>query len=140
MTKMAVRLAEITVDNYKRVIELCVAPEQEQWVGTPAEAIAQVHFHAHLQMRAIVLGDGAIVGMIVYETSDAPGGIFLWLHRVMVDCHHQRRGYGRAALLEMLRITGTKPENVYVRTKPDNSAAIKLYLSLGFPVIAVYDD
>ncbi len=134
---MDVNLTEINVQNYKQVIELCVSPEQERWVGTAAEAIVEVHFHRFFEMRAIALGNDTIVGMIVYETSDTEDGVFVWLHRLLVDCHHQRRGYGRAALKRMLSDVHALPENVYVRTKADNSVALRLYRSLGFKHITL---
>lgn len=65
----------------------------------------------------------------------------LW--RIMIDEHHQRKGYGRAAVELALDFIRTKPcgeaEYCVLSYEPENEAARKLYASLGFTETGVID-
>ena len=56
------------------------------------------------------------------------------IFRIMVDAAHQGRGYGRAAmhqLIEMLRLRAAA-QPILICYKADNAVAKSLYASLGF--------
>lgn len=137
------RLTEVTLDNYKEVVELCVSPEQERWVGTTAEAIADAHFHPTYVMRAVTAAEGGeIVGFLMYERfgSWRTGDARAILYRFLIDCKHQGKGYGESALRRWLRLLnephgGLSPGSVEVHVKRENVAATALYRKLGFRVV-----
>lgn len=54
--------------------------------------------------------------------------------RLMIDRKHQRRGYGRATMLEVIRRLKLCPEVEIIATsyRKENEVAAKLYQSLGF--------
>lgn len=138
-----VTLIDVTEHNYKTVVELCVSPEQERWVGTTAEAIADAHFHPTYVMQAVVSRNegNKIVGLLMYERfgSWQSHDQRITLLRFLIDCKYQQRGYGRAALERWFRDRnephgGLRRDQVTVHVQPDNTAAIAFYRSLGFEV------
>jgi diamine N-acetyltransferase len=71
-----------------------------------------------------------MVGFTMYELVDAVGFIL----RLMIDETHQRKGYGRVAMVEVIRRLRLHPEVEIVATSHlrENKAAASLYESLGF--------
>ena len=71
-----------------------------------------------------------MVGFVMYQVWDEIGFIM----RLMVDAAHQRQGYGRAAMLTVLRLLkgDARIERIATSVIPTNDAARELYLSLGF--------
>lgn len=127
MAAVPVWLLPITKNNYRTAIELCVAPEQQDFVGTVAEAIADAHFNPKCEMRIITLGGREdkqnVVGFIMWEEST--------LKRLLIDCRHQKKKYGTAAICLWMRMfpVGTR---FSVSTLSSNTTAIALYKKVGF--------
>lgn len=71
-----------------------------------------------------------MVGFTMYELAAGVGFIL----RLMIDRDHQRQGYGRAAMVEVIRRLKLHPEVQMIATshRRENVAAGKLYRSLGF--------
>ena len=92
-------LRELTDDNRDAVLALCVAPEQERFVGSVREALADaaVYPQANPWHRAVYSG-GTPVGFVMLSWNVVPqppdiiGPWFLW--KLLVDRGHQRHGYG----------------------------------------------
>jgi diamine N-acetyltransferase len=102
-------LREITDDNRADVLALRVAPEQARFVGTVAGALedAERYPEAKAWYRAIYQGEMPVgFVMLSWDVTPVPGTIigpwFLW--KLLIDERHQRRGYGRAALAEVVEI------------------------------------
>lgn len=134
-----VKFVELTLENYKEAVELCVSPEQERFVGTTAEAIADAHFHPQWIMKGIISKeDNTMIGFIMYDpvspkTTPNSGGIVL--ERFLIDCKYQGKGYGTAALKlwkEELRENFGPRIHAELWTNNNNSDAIKLYEKMGF--------
>jgi diamine N-acetyltransferase len=133
-----VHLRRITADNEHECLDLRVENAQAKFVATNAQSLAQ----AKVNPRLVPLGiyDRAacgyaqplvpMVGFVMYEI-DCGVGLIL---RLMIDRKHQRRGYGRAALVEVIRRLRLEPEVEMVVTshRHDNSAVAALFRSLGF--------
>jgi diamine N-acetyltransferase len=108
-----VTLREITAENRDAVRALHVAPEQERFVGSVVDSLAEAieMAHANPWYRAIY-ADEEPVGfvMLSWNVTPSPGILGPWfLWRLLIDEHHQRRGYGRAALdriVEVIRAHG----------------------------------
>lgn len=75
-------------------------------------------------------GDGPL-GFLVYEVADCGVGFLL---RLMIDHRRQRRGYGRAAVEEVVRRMRCEPvvQRIATSHRPDNEAASRLFRGLGF--------
>ena len=126
-----IQLQEITVENFEEVIALQVAQGQEAWVAPNVRSIAESRLYPTAVPLA-VCAQGRPVGFVMYEL-DAEDGEY-WLCRLMVDGRYQGKGYGRAALEQVLaRIQqDTAHDRVFLSVEPDNEAAARLYESVGF--------
>jgi diamine N-acetyltransferase len=104
-----VTLREITDEDRDKVIALRVAPEQSRFVGSVAGALedAEEYPEAKAWYRAIYDGEEPVgFVMLSWDVTPVPGKIigpwFLW--KLLIDERHQRRGCGRAALLQVVEI------------------------------------
>ena len=106
VTTGAVSLREITDLNRAALVALSVAPGQEQFVASVAQSLdeAAATPEGSPWYRAIYAGDEPIgFVMLSWNVTPAPGIIGPWfLWRLLIDEHHQRRGYGRAALTQIV--------------------------------------
>lgn len=111
-----VSLRKVTAANVRAVCRLKVKPEQEGFVASNGQSLAQAHFAEHAWYRSIYADEepvGFVMVSIDPSVSGAESGAtepdatpepdnrthwktFLW--RFMVDAQHQRQGYGRRAL------------------------------------------
>jgi len=71
-----------------------------------------------------------MVGFVMYEVACGAGFIL----RLMVDRRYQRQGYGRAALVEVIRRLKLIPEVEMIATshRHDNMAVAHLFQRVGF--------
>jgi GNAT superfamily N-acetyltransferase len=98
-----VSLREITDQNREAVLALRIAPAQEGYVSTIADSLEEALEtpEGNPWYRAID-ADGRPVGFVMLSwnvTPDPPriiGPWFLW--KLLIDEHHQGRGYGRQAV------------------------------------------
>lgn len=125
--------------NFKKCIDLEVDESQAAFVASNVYSLAQAR--ANLRLHPYAIYDGGIfkreltpddepVGFVMYQVWDEVGFIM----RLMIDRRHQRQGYGRAAMLEVIRRLRLHPDVRYVSTSvhKDNSEAEQFYRSLGF--------
>jgi len=127
-----VSLEEINRDNWKQAIRLEVAPEQARFVATNLYSIAEAIFNPTYVPLAIYDETETMVGFLMYGTN--PDNDQLWILRLMVGQQYQGRGYGRAALEEIIRRLKARPDSqeIFASYKPGNHVAANLYRSLGF--------
>jgi diamine N-acetyltransferase len=133
-----VHLRPINADNLWECLRLNVAEGQQDLVATNADSLAQASVNAALVPLAVydVAARGfekpatPMVGFTVYELVAGVGFIL----RLMIDRHYQHKGYGRAAMQEVIRRLRLHPEVEMIATsyRRGNEAAAKLYESLGF--------
>jgi diamine N-acetyltransferase len=104
-----VTLRELTDANRDSVLAVRVAAEQSRFVGSVAGALedAEKSPEAKPWYRAIFHGDEPVgFVMLSFDVTPVPGKIigpwFLW--KLLIDERHQRRGYGRAALQQVVEI------------------------------------
>ncbi len=132
----AVSLRPITQRNLKECISLKVAENQKKFVASNvlslAEAFVNPTYHplGIYDSEAHYQANPPMVGFTMYELIDAVGFIL----RLMIDEKYQRRGYGRAAMIEVIRRLKLHPEVERIATSHEweNEAAARLYGSLGF--------
>ena len=131
-------LRRITSENEAECLALSVDEPQARFIASNARSLAQAKAHPALVPFAVY--DGAargyptpgapMVGFVMYEI-DCGVGLIL---RLMIDRAHQRKGYGRAALLEVMRRLRLEPEVEMIVTshRHDNAVVAALFRSLGF--------
>lgn len=142
-----VHLEKIDKHNVWDIVELKVAPSQEDFVATNSESIIDAYTAVGTGCSAFPFGiyDGEKpVGflMLGFNTNAlyeddlelTKNNYLLW--RFMIDQRYQKQGYGREAFACALEFIRTWPcgEADYCVTvyEPANEVAKKLYLSLGF--------
>ena len=145
--KSMVDLKKLTEKNIWAILELKVAKEQENYVATNVQSIAEAYLTLADGGRVFPFGifDGEQpVGflMIGYgcdgEQDEYPriaeNNYCLW--RLMIDSRFQGRGYGREAIRLALDFIRTWPcgkaEYCYLGYEPENAVAKRLYNSMGF--------
>lgn len=104
-----VTLREVTDANREEVVALRVAPEQERFVESVEDALeeAEAFPQAKPWYRAIYAGDEPVgFVMLSWDVTPVPGKFigpwFLW--KLLIDRRHQRQGYGRGALRQIIEI------------------------------------
>jgi len=127
---MPVDLAPVTSANWRRCVDLRVRPDQKNLVASNLYSLAQAKVIPTMNPAAIS-ADGAVVGFCMYGIDPEDGRHWIW--RLMVDARHQGKGYGRAAMVEILRrlaLDGAR--EIYTSFDAENTPAERLYRSLGF--------
>ena len=127
---MTIELRPITRENWKQTLKLKVHEDQDGFVAPNVYSIAESRFYPSAEPMG-VFADGAMVGFAMWAQDD--DGTW-WFDRLMIDKEHQRKGYGKAAMLESIRLMSAKPEcsEIHLCFVLDNTAARKLYTDLGF--------
>jgi diamine N-acetyltransferase len=133
-----VHLRRVTREIETECLALRVDDAQARFIATNAQSLAQARAHPTLVPLAVYdraacgyLRPGVpMIGFVMYEIDCGVGSIL----RVMIDRAHQRKGYGRAALREVIRRLRLEPEVEMVVTshRHDNTVAATLFESLGF--------
>jgi diamine N-acetyltransferase len=142
---MTIELRDVTKENWQECVGLKLAPEQEHFVAANVYSLAESKFMPTLIPQAIYHRDEAtgmesMVGFVLYgfyPYGEPPLGQRYWINRLMIDRAHQGRGYGTAALREVLRRLEADPAcpDVLIGYETDNPVAQKLYRDLGFAEI-----
>lgn len=130
---MTVSLKPITCENWRTCIQLEPAEEQRHFVAPNVYSLTEAQFYPGVETRAIY-ADDIMVGFVMWGTSpDLPEGE-TWVWRLMIDRHHQHKGYGRAAMKLVLDAIRVDPRYRVIKLsfEPDNTGAEALYASLGF--------
>ena len=133
-----VHLRRITAENEKECLELRVDDAQARFIATNVKSLAQARSNPGLVPLAVY--DRAargylqprvpMIGFVMYEIDCGVGSIL----RLMIDRAHQRKGYGRAALVEVIRRLRLEPdvEMIVISHRHDNAVAAALFRSVGF--------
>jgi len=128
---MAVTLVPITAQNWRAYVQLTIAPKQERFVAPNVRSIARAKVEPWWEIYGIC-SDETPVGFAMFGW--VPHLKTHWITRFMVDAAHQGRGLGRAAMELILADLQRRDDcsEVWISFVPENEAARRLYLSLGF--------
>jgi diamine N-acetyltransferase len=126
-----VTLREVTKENLDAVCELKVLPEQANNVADNAFSIAQAYFYSEAWFRAIYANDTP-VGFVMLSDNPIEGKYYLW--RYMIDARYQGRGYGKAALEQVIGYVRTRPNATEMTLSyvPGEHSPQPFYQKLGF--------
>jgi diamine N-acetyltransferase len=126
-----IRLAPITDANRALVASLELAHDQMDFVASNSDSLEEADDDEDAQPRAIMLGD-RVVGFLMYEApADHDEAL---IYRFMIDRAYQGRGYGKAALYEVLVEISWLDHirRVSICYDPENKGARHLYRAAGF--------
>ena len=127
----SVSLREVTPDNYEKIVDMQVRPDQQDFVAGNVYSLAESRvFPARFPM-AIYAGEEP-VGFLMYSYWDERKSY--WLIRLMIAAEHQGKGHGRAAMLQAIQLIRGQPgcSSISLSFEPENTTAERLYASLGF--------
>lgn len=125
-----IELRAINRDNFDAVIKLSVFDEQKNFVASNLYSLAQAKAYPECIPLAIYY-EKDLVGFIMfcldYEDQE------YWVYRLMIDKHHQRKGYGKQAMKAVIeRIRKEGRNKLYTSFEKENHGAQRLYTELGF--------
>ncbi|KAA3663772.1 MAG: GNAT family N-acetyltransferase [Chloroflexi bacterium] len=81
-----VTLREITKETVRSIIDLKVAPAQDNFVAPNAVSIAQAHFDDKAWFRAIYADETPVGFVMLFDDAEKP---FYYLWRYMIDAKYQ---------------------------------------------------
>ena len=135
---MVVTPREISDDNRAAVLALCVAPQQERFVGGSVQGAledAAEYPNAKPWYRAIYAGDEpAGFVMVSWNVEPQPpeiGPWFLW--KLLIDQRHQGRGYGSEAVRQVAALVRAEGATELLTSfVPEDGGPAGFYRRLGF--------
>ena len=126
-----VELREVTKDSVRAICLLQVEPGQRGFVAPNAVSFAEAMFEPKAWFRAVVADEVPVGFVMVSVDEDAPE-YYLW--RFMIDGRYQGRGYGRAAIQQLIDHVRTLPNatELLVSYVPQPGGPEPFYRGLGF--------
>lgn len=135
-------LKRVGREDFYACAALQLTEQQQHFVAPNTFSILQAQLETTKQLQPMAIyRDGEIIGFTLYNLEPEADG-YLWIDRLMIDLRHQRKGYGRVALEEVvkrLRLAvqvqaqiGAPVKGIAISFEPENTIAEKLYLSMGF--------
>jgi diamine N-acetyltransferase len=131
---MQITLRDITQHNLRDVINLEVAEHQRGFVAPNVRSIAEAWVYRDWEPMAIYADETPVGFVMCGQDPDTPGTSIWYVIRYMIGAQHQNKGYGKAALPEVLRMLSAKPgcTEIQLGVEPENTVAKKLYTDNGF--------
>lgn len=134
---MKIELRSIDDTNKNDVELLKVSDDQKQYIASNAKSLeaAAEEEYKHIARPFAVYADGKIVGftMFAFELDSADPNDRYWLWRFMIDQKLQGKGYGFAALDEIIQyFKNNGADHILLSTKETNVAALSLYHKFQF--------
>ena len=137
-----ITLRKITEENYIDAFNLKLAQGQERFVSHPVRSLGQAYVYRNQCQPFGIYDADTMVGyvMVIYDY-DVPE-YDIW--HMMIDASKQNRGYGSAALDEVLAYIRTKPfgpsDRVTLTCHAKNTHALNLYKRKGFHETGAADE
>lgn len=134
MEENMINLRKITEENFIDAFNLKLGEGQEKFVSHPVRSLAQAYVYREQCRPFGIYNEDEMVGyvMVIYDY-DVPE-YDIW--HMMIDASKQGKGYGKAALRQVLEFIKTKPfgdsDRVTLTCNKDNHVALKLYREIGF--------
>jgi GNAT superfamily N-acetyltransferase len=138
VSAVRVTLREITDANVQSVVEVRTTSEQERFVSTVSDSMAEAAANpqGNPWYRA-VYADEEPVGFVMLSWDVEPqpphinGPWFLW--KLLIDSRHQRQGYGREVLRQVVDLVrGHGATELLTSCVPGETGPAAFYFRLGF--------
>jgi diamine N-acetyltransferase len=132
-----VTLRAMTPENFKLVLNLKVAPEEQHFIATNDRSIAEAHFSDQAWYSAIYADETPVGFVMVADEAcgtriNPDSNCALW--RFMIDARYQRMGFGTTALQLVIEHARTHEGATMFLTSylPGNVSAENFYRKFGF--------
>ncbi len=136
---MPVTLREVTRENWEECANPRLPEDQSGFVESNLYSLAESRFWPTYIPLAVYYDD-TMVGFVMYGLE--PADNTWWVSRLMIDERYQGKGYGRAAMQQVIERPRETPgcQEVLLGYSTDNRAAQRLYASLGFEEMGIDED
>lgn len=126
-----VTLRDVDKSNWEECLNLKLSTKQGGLVAPHNYTIMEAEQEPTFVPLAIY-ADDHVVGFTMYGLDPDDGKY--WIYRLMIDVDHQGKGYGKAALKELIKRLAQLPDcdEIYAGYKPWNNVAASLFAELGF--------
>lgn len=142
-----IQLEIVTNANWREGLQVRAASHQARFVAGYQPVLLVILAKAAVRAEGVewwpfLIREGAhVVGVVAVadrRSHDGSLGIF----HLLIDQHHQARGYGRTALRRIVELGQQDPDchALYLTVNPDNTAAIALYRLAHFTATGTSDD
>ena len=132
---MIIELRGIDNNNRAECEQLSVRSEQKQYIASNADSLVAADNNTEVARPFAIYSDGRMVGFTMFafdENNDDPDDKY-WLWRFMIDKKEQGKGYGKAALAEIIKyFREHNADIITLSTKETNTRTLGLYHQFGF--------
>ena len=143
---MKVQLGAVTRENWQEALKLKVKDVQNHFVPTVAVSLAKVYIkpdgdNVNYLPFAIYEEERGMIGFVMHAYVENTNDMY-WINGFIIDEKHQGKGYGRAALREMVNWIikqYTQCKEIRLTVHKENYAARQLYKSFGFVEAGEFD-
>ena len=136
-----VNFRRITEENFHAIIHM-KRPDGEHFVSSNAYSLAQAWLYrdAGDVYPFAIYDDDTPVGFMMLDEDLEEKCLIIW--RIMFPVEHQFKGYGTAAIREIIRLAKDcgKYDFLLIDYAPDNKVAEHVYNRLGFRPTGVFHD
>ena len=130
----------ITEDNFDVIVRM-KRPDDEHFVASNAYSLAQAWLYrdAGDVYPFAIYDDETPVGFMMLDEDLDEKCVIIW--RIMFPVENQNKGYGTAAIREIIRLAkeSGKYDFVLIDYAPDNKIAEHVYTKLGFKHTGVFE-
>lgn len=127
-----VKLERVSTETFEKVVDLRVAPQQNNFVAPNVVSLAQAWLYYDDARPYAILADDQVVGFVMLDWDEDERTVGIW--RFMIAEQEQNKGYGKQAMeliIQMAKACG-KIDLLHLDYVPGNTVAVKLYRSFGF--------
>lgn len=143
---MNIRLVPINEENRDAVLALSVR-EDQPFVAPNDVSLRQADEanaeHPGVARPFAIYADEKLVGfcMFAFDPEEEDEDDRYWLWRFMIDKNEQDKGYGQAALQEIIKyFRDNGADRLFLSTEPENERGLHVYHKAGFRETGIIDD
>jgi diamine N-acetyltransferase len=125
-------LADVTDNNWRAVADVTPRDDQRRFVATSAARYLLLSLREGVWHSLAVRAGDTVAGHVMWARDDEDGSH--WIGGMLIDGTEQGRGLGRAAARTLVDWLTARDDCRVIRLsyEPENTAAARLYTSLGF--------
>ena len=143
---MSIRLMPINDDNRDAVLSLSVR-EDQPFVAPNDVSLRQAE-EANAEQPGVarpfaIYAEEQLVGfcMFAFDPEEEDEDDRYWLWRFMIDKNEQGKGYGQAALQEIIKyFRDNGADRLFLSTEPENERGLHIYHKAGFRETGIIED
>ncbi|MGK5444947.1 GNAT family N-acetyltransferase [Micromonospora sp. URMC 105] len=134
-----VTLRPVDDDNWRAVADVAPRDDQRTWVAALAARYLLLTMRSDVWTSLAVYADETVVGHVMWGVDDDGSR---WIGGMVIAADEQDRGVGRATVRTLADWLAAQDGGSVVRLSyhPDNTAAARLYTSLGFTPTGAHED